>query len=96
MKAEIKSKHKIQGSSRVWEVAEWDDGHYSCNCPAWIFHKGQKVDCKHILEFKHQNSNETTFRIESVKNEAQKDDMNKENELVNDLLFKTRGGLSSI
>lgn len=35
-------------SSQEYVITEYDDGSFSCNCPAWIFHKGQRVNCKHI------------------------------------------------
>ena len=47
---EVISKFNIQGSSKVWVVQKYNDNSFSCNCPAWIFHKGQKVNCKHIQE----------------------------------------------
>lgn len=86
----IISKHKILGSSRYWEVAEYSDGSYSCNCPAWIFHRGTKVDCKHILEYKRHQ----TLIIQGLdakneisgKNEAHNSVIVKENDVVNDLL----------
>jgi len=77
-------KQKVAGSSKDWEVAKWDDGTYSCNCPAWIFHRGTKVDCKHIKSL----IEEVTINVTSIKNEAQKGDMIKEKERCNDLLFK--------
>ena len=34
-----------------YEITEYEDSTYSCNCPAWIFHKGERVNCKHINSF---------------------------------------------
>ena len=61
---EVISKFNIQGSSKVWVVQKYNDNSYSCNCPAWIFHKGQKVNCKHIQEV--INSSEQPKAIEST------------------------------
>ena len=52
---EVISKFNIQGSGKVWVVQKYNDNSYSCNCPAWIFHKGQKVNCKHIQEVINSN-----------------------------------------
>jgi len=46
----IKNKTKVWGSKKEYDVIEYEDGSFSCNCPAWIFHKGSRVNCKHILE----------------------------------------------
>jgi hypothetical protein len=43
---------KYQVPNKKWIITLWDNGSYSCNCPAWIFHRGEKIDCKHILEMK--------------------------------------------
>jgi len=48
-------------TNRTWCVSEYDDGSYSCSCPAWIFHKGTKVNCKHINEI--LNQKESTLTI---------------------------------
>jgi hypothetical protein len=52
---EVISKFNIQGSSKVWVVQKYSDNTFSCNCPAWLFHKGQKVNCKHIKEVINSN-----------------------------------------
>jgi len=53
---EIKAEFKgySNSSSRIYRVIEYVDGSFSCDCPAWIFHKGSRVDCKHILNIKNQ------------------------------------------
>ena len=38
-------------SGREYIITEYSDNSFSCNCPAWIFHKGQRVNCKHINNF---------------------------------------------
>ena len=43
-------------SSRVYVVSQYDDGSWACSCPAWIFKKGQRVDCKHIYEIRNKQS----------------------------------------
>jgi len=69
---EVVSKFNVNGTSKDWVVQKYDDGSYSCNCPSWIFHKGQKVDCKHIIELKncnvdYYNKTETTISIDGIK-----------------------------
>lgn len=71
MAKQIISKHNINGSSKVWTIAKYDDGSFSCNCPAWIFHRGKKVDCKHILEFKQQKQ-EVTINITGLEAKNEK------------------------
>ena len=55
---EIKSEFKgySNSSSKIYRVIEYTDGTYSCNCPAWIFHKGSRIDCKHILDIKNEQA----------------------------------------
>lgn len=72
---QIISKIDVQSfmdSSGNWKIAKYDDGSFSCNCPAWIFHRGSKVDCKHILEFKRQ-SQEQTLTIQGIDAKNEKD-----------------------
>lgn len=34
---------------KAWTVSRWEDGTYSCNCPAWTFKReGQVRGCKHV------------------------------------------------
>lgn len=34
---------------KFYAVTRWDDGQYSCNCPAWTFKRaGQERGCLHI------------------------------------------------
>jgi predicted nucleic acid-binding Zn finger protein len=68
MKKLIVSRYNIESTStnRTWVVAEYDDGSYSCSCPAWIFHKGTKINCKHInelIEKKNTPTKESTLTI---------------------------------
>jgi len=42
---------KIPVTDSNWIITEYDDNSFSCNCPAWIFHKGERVNCKHINNF---------------------------------------------
>ena len=68
---EIKAEFKgySSSSSKIYRVIEYTDGSFSCNCPAWIFHKGSRVDCKHILEIR----NEMQFVVQEVENENEND-----------------------
>ena len=61
---EIIERIKVEGTTKNWEVCKLEDGTYTCNCPAWIFHKGQKVDCKHIIGLKSQ----LNLIVQEVKN----------------------------
>ena len=46
-------------------ITEYDDGSWACSCPAWKFHRGERVDCKHILEIKNQTNNQTNLVVQS-------------------------------
>ena len=37
-------------SDKKYIVSLGDDGSFGCSCPAWIFSKGGRKDCKHIDE----------------------------------------------
>ena len=39
-----------QSSSKIYKVIKYDDGSYSCNCPSWIFKRGEVRGCKHTEE----------------------------------------------
>lgn len=55
MNKAIERKVKVWGDSgKEYQITEYSDGSFSCNCPAWIFHRGQRVDCKHIRDLKDQ------------------------------------------
>ena len=62
-------------ANRVWTIAKYDDGSYSCSCPAWIFQKGGiRNDCKHIkafLESKNQREQYVTANVTGVKQEIE-------------------------
>ena len=53
MNKEIVKRIPVDNESytKRYEICEYDDGSFSCNCPAWIFHKGERVNCKHINNF---------------------------------------------
>lgn len=53
-------------SNRKYVVSQYSDGSYACSCPSWIFNKGHKTECKHILEVKH-NIIEQTLTIDGLK-----------------------------
>ena len=43
------SKVRVVGSTgNIYTVARDEKGKYSCSCPAWIFQRGTRKDCKHI------------------------------------------------
>ncbi len=43
------SKVRVVGSTgNIYTVAKDVNGKYSCSCPAWIFQRGGRKDCKHI------------------------------------------------
>lgn len=52
MTKQILEQHDIQSttSSSKYKVTKYDDGSWACSCPAWKFHKGTRVNCKHIQE----------------------------------------------
>ena len=65
-------------ANRVWTIAKYDDGSYSCSCPAWIFQKGGiRKDCKHIKAFlesknqREQYTEDTTAMIQSCEKEVE-------------------------
>ena len=65
-------------ANRNWTIAKYDDGTFSCSCPAWIFQKGGiRKDCKHIKAFlesknqREQYTEDTTATITGVKNEVE-------------------------
>lgn len=98
--SQIITKHKVLGSSRYWEVAEWNDGHFSCNCPAWIYHRGSKIDCKHILDYKNQKSEQTLIiqgieakNEKDIKNEAHNSVIGKDSDTSNDITLTKIGEL---
>lgn len=45
-----------------YEICKLEDNTYTCNCPAWIFHKGNKVNCKHITEYLNQNQKQIVIQ----------------------------------
>lgn len=48
------SKVQVVGSTgRIYTVAKDGKGRYACSCPAWIFQRGTRKDCKHILSLAH-------------------------------------------
>ena len=43
------SKIQVVGSTgNIYTVAKDASGKYACSCPAWIYQRGGRVDCKHI------------------------------------------------
>jgi len=68
----IKSRFKVdsESSSREYEVIEYEDQTFSCNCMSWIYHKGQRVNCKHILEIiNNKPQRDLQIEVKGVKND---------------------------
>ena len=38
--------------TKSYKVSLKSDGEYECSCPAWIYKRGEKRDCKHIQQIK--------------------------------------------
>ena len=57
MKTQIE-RHIVESdsSSRTYVVSKYDDGSWACSCPSWIFKRGEKIDCKHIISLKNMNT----------------------------------------
>jgi len=36
--------------TKSYKVSLKSDGEYECSCPAWIYKRGEKRDCKHIRQ----------------------------------------------
>ena len=49
--------HESSSSSKIYKVIMYDDGSFSCNCPSWIFKRGEVRGCKHIEEVKCEEVN---------------------------------------
>ena len=47
-------KSEFKSDCDKYEILEYTDGSFSCSCLAWKFHKGSRIDCKHILELRNQ------------------------------------------
>jgi len=64
----IVEKHSILNSkgNRYWAVVKYDDGSYGCSCPAWIYHRGTKANCKHINELLSKQQIDTTATITAI------------------------------
>ena len=62
-------------ANRNWTIAKYDDGTFSCSCPAWIFQKGGiRKDCKHIkafIESTNQREQYTTAIIQGCDKEIE-------------------------
>jgi hypothetical protein len=37
-------------TDKGYVITEYSDGSWACSCPAWKFHRGERVNCKHINE----------------------------------------------
>lgn len=68
------NQYKVESdsSSKVWVITEYDDSSWACSCPAWIFHKGSRVNCKHIEEIINKRKIQENIIVQEVKKEVQK------------------------
>lgn len=48
-------------TGKVYKVSVDREGKYGCSCPTWIFCKGTKIDCQHILRKKMELMTEGTL-----------------------------------
>jgi len=50
----IKEKFAVESdkSDRVYSVVVYADDSMGCSCPSWIFQKGERKDCKHIVKLR--------------------------------------------
>ena len=50
----VENPSKSNPRRKPYETVMWDDGTFSCDCPAWIFagQKGGERTCKHINDMK--------------------------------------------
>jgi len=55
-------------SNKEYVITEYDDGSWACSCPAWIFHKGERVNCKHINQIICRRNNEVTINVSGLSN----------------------------
>ena len=58
-----------ESSSAEYVVVEYDDKSWSCSCPKWKIHRGERVNCKHIQKIIDKRSQEITLSIDEVKSE---------------------------
>ena len=54
-----------ESSTKMYNVILYTDGTYSCSCLGWRFHKGERVNCKHIREIIN-----TQLVVQEAENEA--------------------------
>ena len=71
MKTKISEfKFNSQSSNKEYTTIKYDDGSFSCNCPSWIFKRGDVRNCKHIDEVKCKEANvEATINISELNNQ---------------------------
>ena len=69
---EIKAEYKgySNSSSKIYRIIEYTDGTFSCNCMAWIFHKGTRIDCKHILDIKEKLAYQLVIQKVEINNKT--------------------------
>jgi hypothetical protein len=60
----LKIVERIKVKNSNYEICKLETGSYTCNCPSWIFHKGEKVNCKHIINYLNQLESPTIKQVE--------------------------------
>jgi predicted nucleic acid-binding Zn finger protein len=55
-----------ESSSNIWVITEYDDNSWACSCPKWKFHRGDRVNCKHILQIKNERR-QTEIVVSGIK-----------------------------
>jgi len=59
-------------TDKGYVITEYDDGTWACSCPAWKFHKGARVNCKHINQLLLERANtETTINISGIEKQKE-------------------------
>jgi len=60
----LKIVERIKVKNSNYEICKLEIGSYTCNCPSWIFHKGEKINCKHIINYLNQLESPTIKQVE--------------------------------
>lgn len=56
-------------TDKGYVITQYDDGSWACSCPAWKFHRGERVNCKHINEiiyYQQQAKKEATAVVQCL------------------------------
>lgn len=60
-------------TDKGYVITKYSDGSWACSCPAWKFHRGERVNCKHINEIIYyqtqaQKQQEATIVVQELSN----------------------------